>query len=82
MYCIVDINNNEHFIGDFTQVINSIYKWRVKEGILTFKTKHHNAESYGGYDNRFIPSQLYTIVMNFLWNNLERFGYIKFQQVK
>jgi hypothetical protein len=81
MYCVVNHSKGEYYIGDFRSVINSVYKYYVFEDTLYYKTKYHEKESHIIKLDFLTNDQMYTVICNYLWNQLERFDYIRFRQV-
>lgn len=77
MYCIIDTKNHTYVIGEFQTVINTVYKWNYKNGILSFKVRDYELESEEVIVSVFNDEQQYTLIMNYLWAQLQRFDYVK-----
>lgn len=84
MYCIIDIEHGEYYVGSFIEVINKVYKWKLVDGNLTYKAKYNDSQYIENYTNNTIltQEQIYICIMNLLWNKLNEFGYTRFREVK
>lgn len=81
MYCIIDNKNKTYIINEFQVVINAVFKWYVKDSLLYYKVRDYEMEVYDISIHESLSDKLQTLIINYLWNQLDRFNFTRLRVI-